>query len=85
MAIMEGQVLLIEDVVQRLVIGVVVDAHALLLNEGVVAGGVHLETGAQGDGPQGAVGRQRDVIGLRHGGDLFHLCDAAGMGQVGLG
>ena len=60
------------------------DADALLLDYGVVAGGVHVQAAGQSNGTQGAVGGQGHVIGLSHGGDLFHLRKAACMAQVRL-
>lgn len=60
------------------------DANALLLNDGVVAGGVHIQAAGQRDGAKGTVGRQRHIVSLRHGGNFLHLGQAAGVAQVGL-
>ena len=60
------------------------DADALLLDHGVVAGGVHVQAAGQSDGAQRAVGSQGNVVGFGHGGDLLDLGQAAGVAQVGL-
>lgn len=63
---------------------VVVDAQAHLLDGKVGTCGDDLAVGRQGDGPQRAVRRQGDVVGLGHGRDALHLGDAADVGNVGL-
>src|SRR6185437_11533337 len=67
------------EVVEQVVGDVVVNAEALLLDEGVVGAGVELQAGGERDGPERAVQRDGGVVGLRHGGDAAGLADAAGV------
>ena len=60
------------------------NAEALLLDERVVTGRIDLQAGGERDGAERAVQGERDVVGLRHGGDLLALGDAARVGEVGL-
>src|SRR5690606_39423775 len=83
-AVLVGERLAVADVVEQVVVGVVVDAQALFLDEGVVAAGVDLQAGRQRDRAERAVQRQGDVVGLGHGGDLAGLGDAAGVRRIGL-
>ena len=79
-----GKDILVHEVVENVVGRVVVDAKRLLLNEGVVGHGVDLQTGRECEGSQRAMGRERHVIGLRHGRDLAAFGDTARMAQVRL-
>jgi hypothetical protein len=61
-----------------------VDAERLLLDERVVAHGIQLQVRREGDRSERAVERERDVVRLRHRGDLPRLGDPARMRWVGL-
>src|SRR5690606_17848000 len=67
----------VRQIVEEVVGLVVVDAEALLLDECVMAGGVHLQAGRQRDGAQRAMRRRGHIEGLGHGDDLFAFGDAA--------
>ncbi|MCY1223000.1 hypothetical protein D9M72_351090 [compost metagenome] len=75
---------LVGDVVEDVVARIVMDAQALLLDEGVVADGVDLKAGGERDRSERAMRRQCHVVGFRHRRDLAALGDAAGMRQIRL-
>ena len=82
-------VLVVEDgfvlqVVEHVRALVVVDAEALLLDNGVRRAIVELEAGREGDGAERAVRRDGDVETFRHGGDFADFRDAACMAEIGL-
>ena len=83
-AVLDGQRRRVHQVVQHVVVAVVVDAHALLLDEGVVADRIQLQRGGQGQRAERAVRGERHVMGRGQGGDLHALADAAAVGEVGL-
>ena len=72
------------DVVEEVVALVVVDAEALLLDEGVVAVGVDLEIHRQRDRPERAVQGDGHVVCLGHVRDFSRFGDSAGVRGVGL-
>ena len=72
-AIGETKIIGVVNVIENALAYIVMDADALLLNHGVVAGGVHVQAGGQSDGAQGAMGSQGDIVALRHGTDLFNF------------
>lgn len=83
-AIRKFEIFLIMHIVQHGFAHVIMDAHALLLDYAVIAHGVHLQAGGQGDGAKGTMGRKGHVICLGHGADFLYLRDTASVGQVGL-
>ena len=83
-AVHKGEIVLIVHIVQNTCPHIVVDAHALFLNDRIVAGGVHVQTGSQRNGAERAVRRKGHIVALSHGCDLLDLGDAAGMRQVRL-
>jgi hypothetical protein len=66
-AVFDLEVFLVDHVVQQFGALVVVDAHALLLQHGVVRHEVHLQAGRQRHRAERAMRRQRDVVGFGHG------------------
>lgn len=75
----------VHDVLQQVALLVVVDAHALFLDEEVRYGEGDLEARGQGDRAEGAVRCQGDVVRLGHGRDAADLGDTAGVREVGPG
>src|SRR5690606_24295676 len=82
--VLEGEAVPGQRVVAQIALRVVVDAEALLLDEGVVADGVDLQAGGQRDGAERAMGRQRHATGSGPMADAHHFRDAADMGGIGI-
>jgi hypothetical protein len=74
----------IRQIIEQVIADVVVDAEALLLNEGVVGTPVDLQAGGERNRAERTVQRHGNVVRLGHGGDLAGLGNAAGVRGVGL-
>jgi hypothetical protein len=69
----------IGQVVKQVIAHVLVDTEALLLDDGVVRAAVNLQAGGKRNGAEGTMQRHRDVVRLRHCGDLAGFGNAPGM------
>lgn len=73
------KILGVEHVVEQFGPLVVVDAHALFLQDSVVRNKVDVQARSQCQRAEWAMGRQRDIVGFGHGGDFVALGNAACM------
>src|SRR4051794_21158443 len=74
----------IHQVVQKVAPLVVMNAEALLLDEGIRSAEVDLQGGSETDRAEWAVRCDGYIVSLGHGGDLLQLGNAAAMAHVGL-
>ena len=75
---------LIDQVIQQIILLVVVNSQALLLDKGIVAARIYLQASGQRNGSQRAVRRGGHVERLGHRDDFLALGNAAGVREVGL-
>ena len=73
------EIIFVIYIIQHALAYIVMNAHTLLLNDRIVAGGVYVQAACQCNGAKGAVGSQGNVIGFCHRADFLYLGDTAGM------
>ena len=83
-SIHKGKVLTIQHIIQHIASFVIVNGHALFLNDGIVASGIQLNAGGQRYRPEGAMRGEGDIMGFCHGSDFLTLCNATRMRKIRL-